>query len=234
MSRPYTTVLIAAAGLGARMQLGKNKQFLEIDKVPMVIHTLEKFDSLDCVDHIILLIRREDREEMRGLLDAHPFQHEIQLVLGGVERQDSIYNGLMAMPRETELVITHDGARPFVRRERILEILAAAEEYGACCLVSPMIDTVKISDDGIWSRLTPDRSKLFAVQTPQGFHREVILEAYHQAFSEGYYGTDDCSLVEKTGRSVRLVPGDFTNIKVTTPEDIIFAKAIYGGDQPCA
>lgn len=106
-------------------------------------------------------------------------------------------------------------------------VIEGAGESGACCLMTPMKDTVKISEDGLWSGVTPDRSKLFAIQTPQGFQKDILVRAYKQAYDEGYYGTDDCSLVEKTGRKVKLIRGSYNNIKITTPEDLIFADAIY-------
>ncbi|MDD7363333.1 MAG: 2-C-methyl-D-erythritol 4-phosphate cytidylyltransferase [Peptoniphilus sp.] len=219
--------LIAAAGMGKRMRISQNKQYLPIHGKPMIRHTLEAFDRLDVVDFIVLLIREGEELMMRNILKDMEHKHPIHIVLGGEERQDSIWQGLQFLKNFDGIVLTHDGARPFVTEEEILSVIEGTEESGACCLMTPMKDTVKISDDGNWASFTPDRSKLFAIQTPQGFKKSILVGAYEQAFDEGYYGTDDCSLVEKTGQKVRLIRGSYKNIKITTPEDLIFADAIY-------
>ncbi|MDY3119175.1 MAG: 2-C-methyl-D-erythritol 4-phosphate cytidylyltransferase [Peptoniphilus sp.] len=220
-------VMIAAAGMGKRMNLRQNKQYLPIHGKPMVRHTIEIFDGMEDISFIVLLIRRGEEAMMRHILEDMELNHSIYLVVGGDERQDTIWKGLQFLKNWDGIVLTHDGARPFVTEEEIRAVIRGAKESGACCLMTPMKDTVKISEDGRWSNVTPDRSKLFAIQTPQGFHKSILIRAYEQAFNEGYYGTDDCSLVEKTGRRVQLIRGSYNNIKITTPEDLIFADAIY-------
>lgn len=224
--RYKVTALIAAAGIGNRMNYNINKQFIPINNKPLIQHTVEIFDSLNEIDHIILLIREGEEEVIDKILKNINLKHQISIVYGGKERQDSIYEGLKQMPDETDIVLTHDGARPFISKNEILQIIETAILHGAACLMTPMKDTVKFSDDGSWSTVTPDRSKLFAVQTPQGFSKQLLKKAYAQAYNEGYYGTDDCSLVEKTGHVVRLVRGSYNNIKITTPEDLLLAEVI--------
>lgn len=219
-------VYIAAAGMGRRMNSDINKQFIPINGRPMIQLTLEKFDELPYIDEIFLIIREGEEEMIQSILNQMELSHEIGLVVGGNERQDSIYEGIKRVPQNTEIVLTHDGARPFVQKEEIEEIICSAIKYGAATLMTPMKDTVKISEDGVWSKVTPDRSKLFAVQTPQGFKKDILLKAYKQAFDEKYYGTDDCSLVEKAGYRIKLVQGSYHNIKITTPEDLILAEVI--------
>ncbi|MCD1147024.1 2-C-methyl-D-erythritol 4-phosphate cytidylyltransferase [Peptoniphilus sp. KCTC 25270] len=219
-------VYIAAAGMGRRMNSDINKQFIPINGRPMIQLTLEKFDELPYIDEIFLIIREGEEEMIQSILNQMELSHEIGLVVGGNERQDSIYEGIKRVPQNTEIVLTHDGARPFVQKEEIEEIICSAIKYGAATLMTPMKDTVKISEDGVWSKVTPDRSKLFAVQTPQGFKKDILLKAYQQAFDEKYYGTDDCSLVEKAGYRIKLVQGSYHNIKITTPEDLILAEVI--------
>ncbi len=220
-------VMIAAAGMGRRMNLKQNKQYLPIHGKPMVRHTIEIFDGMDEISFIVLLIREGEEAMMRDILKAMDLNHSIYLVVGGDERQDTIWQGLQFLKNWDGIILTHDGARPFVTEEEVCAVIQGAKNSGACCLMTPMKDTVKISEDGLWSAVTPDRSKLFAIQTPQGFEKEILVRAYEQAFDEGYYGTDDCSLVEKTGRKVQLIRGSYNNIKITTPEDLIFADAIY-------
>lgn len=220
------TALIAAAGLGNRMNYNINKQFIPINNKPLISHTLEAFDSLDEIDKIVLIIREGEDEIVQSILSRMDLIHPISVVYGGNERQDSIYKALKSVSDDTNIVLTHDGARPFVSRNEILQVIEASILYGAACLMTPMKDTVKISEDGISSKFTPDRSKLFAVQTPQSFSKEILFKAYEQAYAEGYYGTDDCSLVEKTGHSIRLVRGSYNNIKITTQEDLLLAEVI--------
>ena len=227
MSNQKVGVLIAAAGMGKRMRLSQNKQYLPIHGKPMIRHTIEIFDAIDAIDKMILLIRSGEEEMMRDILDAMELRHEVSIVLGGDERQDSIWEGLRCLKDFDGIILTHDGARPFVTAREISAVIDGARSSGACCLMTPMKDTVKVSEDGDWARFTPDRSKLYAIQTPQGFHKDILIQAYKQAYEEGYYGTDDCSLVEKTGKKVRLIRGSYKNIKITTPEDLIFADAIY-------
>lgn len=227
MSKRKICVLIAAAGMGKRMRSSQNKQYLPIHGKPMIRHTLEIFDRLEAIDFMVLLIREGEEAMMRTILKDMDHRHPIHIVLGGEERQDSIWEGLQFLNDFDGIVLTHDGARPFVTEEEILSVIRGTEKSGACCLMTPMKDTVKISEDGEWASFTPDRSKLFAIQTPQGFDKKILLNAYRQAFEEDYYGTDDCSLVEKTGQKVRLIRGSYKNIKITTPEDLIFADAIY-------
>lgn len=220
-------VMIAAAGMGKRMNLKQNKQYLPIHGKPMVRHTIELFDEMDEITFLVLLIRKGEEAMMKDILEDMDLNHSIYMVVGGDERQDTIWEGLQFIRDWDGIVLTHDGARPFVTKEEVLAVIEGAEESGACCLSTPMKDTVKISEDGRWSGVTPDRSKLFAIQTPQGFQKDILVRAYIQAYDEGYYGTDDCSLVEKTGRKVKLIRGSYNNIKITTPEDLIFADAIY-------
>lgn len=222
----YVTTIIAAAGIGNRMNFNINKQFIPINGKPLIQHTIEVFDSIPEIDHIILLVREGEDEVINSIISSMALKHSISIVYGGKERQDSIYKGLMQTPSQTDIIITHDGARPFVTKNEIFQIIEASILYGAACLMTPMKDTIKISEDGLWAKVTPDRSKLFAVQTPQAFSKEILEKAYEQAYSEGYYGTDDCSLVEKTGHGIRLVKGSYNNIKITTQEDLLLAELI--------
>ncbi|MDO5036804.1 MAG: 2-C-methyl-D-erythritol 4-phosphate cytidylyltransferase [Tissierellia bacterium] len=223
---PFITLFVAAAGMGRRMNQAINKQFLLIQNKPILQHTLERFKDISSINHVLIIAREGEEDQVAKILAQADLPQATSIVTGGKERQDSIARGLEAMPPQTDLVLTHDGARPFVSREEVESIISASLAHGACCLMTPLKDTLKISQDGKWVDYTPNRDNLFSVQTPQGFSKSILIRAYKQAYEENYYGTDDCSLVEKTGQRVHLVKGSYNNIKITTKEDLILAEAI--------
>nr|WGD62824.1 2-C-methyl-D-erythritol 4-phosphate cytidylyltransferase [Bacillus subtilis] len=218
-------VVIPATGQGKRMKAGRNKLFIELKGDPVIIHTLRVFDSHRQCDKIILVINEQEREHFQQLLSDYPFQTSIELVAGGEERQDSVYKGLKAVKQE-KIVLVHDGARPFIKHEQIDELIAEAEQTGAAILAVPVKDTIKRVQDLQVSE-TIERSSLWAVQTPQAFRLSLLMKAHAEAERKGFLGTDDASLVEQMeGGSVRVVEGDYTNIKLTTPDDLTSAEAI--------
>ncbi|MCM3015946.1 2-C-methyl-D-erythritol 4-phosphate cytidylyltransferase [Bacillus subtilis] len=218
-------VVIPAAGQGKRMKAGRNKLFIELKGDPVIIHTLRVFDSHRQCDKIILVINEQEREHFQQLLSDYPFQTSIELVAGGEERQHSVYKGLKAVKQE-KIVLVHDGARPFIKHEQIDELIAEAEQTGAAILAVPVKDTIKRVQDLQVSE-TIERSSLWAVQTPQAFRLSLLMKAHDEAERKGFLGTDDASLVEQMeGGSVRVVEGSYTNIKLTTPDDLTSAEAI--------
>ncbi|MUG03354.1 2-C-methyl-D-erythritol 4-phosphate cytidylyltransferase [Bacillus tequilensis] len=218
-------VVIPAAGQGKRMKAGRNKLFIELKGDPVIIHTLRVFDSHRQCDKIILVINEQEREHFRHLLSDYPFQTSIELVAGGEERQHSVYKGLKAVKQE-KIVLVHDGARPFIKHVQIDELIAEAEQTGAAILAVPVKDTIKRVQDLQVSE-TIERSSLWAVQTPQAFRLSLLMKAHAEAERKGFLGTDDASLVEQMeGGSVRVVEGSYTNIKLTTPDDLTSAEAI--------
>lgn len=218
--------IIAAAGMGKRMKHSINKQFLEIDNKPILAHTIDKIENSKYVDYIILLIKQNDIHYLGEIINKYKISLPYKIVYGGEERQDSINNALNHMPDDFDIVLTHDGARPFVDVAKIDLAIETALTSGACCLANKVKDTIKVSYNGKQVAYTPNRSELFAVQTPQVFQKDILLAAYKQAYNENYYGTDDCSLVEKYGKKIELVLNDYKNIKITTPEDLIIAEAL--------
>ncbi|MGO3751404.1 MAG: 2-C-methyl-D-erythritol 4-phosphate cytidylyltransferase [Peptoniphilaceae bacterium] len=222
----FVCAIIAAAGVGKRMNKSVNKQFLEINDIPILAHTIKKIESSKYVDFIILLIKPNEINYIGKIINRYGISLPFKMVYGGEERQDSIYNGLINMPNKTEIVLTHDGARPFVDVDKINLAIESVFETGACTLGNPVKDTIKISSNGKYVDYTPNRDEIWAIQTPQVFEKDIIIKAYVQAFEEGYYGTDDCSLVEKTGKKVKLILSDYKNIKITTPEDLIIANSL--------
>lgn len=221
---PYQ-VIIPAAGQGKRMGAGKNKLLLTLEGVPVLIHTLKVFDSdLEC-SGIILAIHPDDEAEFKLLLKEYGIHKVSSLVIGGKERQESVYNGLKVLGSFEGVVLVHDAARPFIKAETIHALVEAASKQGGAIVAVPVKDTIK---KAVNSQVieTVERSSLWAVQTPQAFRVSVLIEAHNKAVSEQFIGTDESSLVERLPHQVAIIEGDYDNIKLTTPEDLYFAKAI--------
>ncbi|GKU84921.1 2-C-methyl-D-erythritol 4-phosphate cytidylyltransferase [Niallia sp. NCCP-28] len=217
-------VIIPAAGQGKRMQAGKNKLFLTIDDSPIFIHTLQVFEQDSDCTRIWLVINPEEKQQMQEWIAKFDIQKIAGLVDGGIERQYSIYNA-MKLLGNNGIVLVHDAARPFINKNQIKQLIEVAKENGAAVLAVPIKDTVKKVSGGI-VEATVDRSSLWAIQTPQAFRISILKEAYEQALQDDFFGTDDASLVERLGKEVKIVLGDYDNIKLTTPEDLYFAEAI--------
>lgn len=226
--------LVAAAGSGSRMGLGFNKQYAELQGMPILRHTLLAFSSHPSLDGIIVLVAPGEEEEFQSKIKLPPGV-PLQLVTGGVTRQESVYKGLQALekiiPKDIQaqsLVLIHDGARPLVKRELIDKLIAEAVKYKAVAPGIPPRDTIKVVDDYGVVKSTLNRESLRLVQTPQVFSLPLILEAHLAARERGFNGTDDCQLVEGIGQSVHLIVGDPENIKVTVPVDLTIAQALEG------
>ncbi|EMA6344632.1 2-C-methyl-D-erythritol 4-phosphate cytidylyltransferase [Bacillus cytotoxicus] len=217
------TLIIPAAGQGKRMGAGKNKLFLLINEVPIIVHTLRAFEKDEACEKIIMAINEQERSDFEALIQKYDIRKNVQFIQGGAERQDSVYNALQYV-KETEYVLVHDGARPFVTNKMIHEVLIVAKEKGASVCAVPVKDTIKkVVNDAVFE--TVERSQLRAVQTPQGFSVSLLLEAHQSAKQSCFLGTDDASLVERIGKEVGVVEGSYYNIKVTTPEDLLIAES---------
>lgn len=222
----FVSVIIAAAGMSNRMGSKINKQFIAIDNKPILAHTLEKFDKCKYIDEIIVVSKEEEVEYCRKeIVKKYGFKKVTNIVRGGKERQDSIYNGIMALNEKTDIVLTHDGARPFIRTESIEAGILGVIEYGACVIGVPVKDTIKVIDPNKVVHHTPKRDLLWAAQTPQCFWADLLKQGYEYAIDEGIVGTDDSSLVEKIGQPIKMIMGSYDNIKITTPEDLIIADS---------
>ncbi|NHN35114.1 2-C-methyl-D-erythritol 4-phosphate cytidylyltransferase [Paenibacillus agricola] len=219
-------VVVVAAGKGTRMRTEESKQYLELNGKPILVHTLNLFQSMPEIDSIVLVTGIDDVVRCRGYLEQYGLTKVHQVVPGGQERQDSVYKGLQALAADTEWVMVHDGVRPFAAKEHIIACWHQAIETGAAVLAVPVKDTIKIVDQSGTIRSTPDRRSLWAIQTPQAFRCSLLLQAYEQAAEEGFIGTDDAMLVERMGVSVQVVEADYYNIKITTPEDLPWANWI--------
>jgi 2-C-methyl-D-erythritol 4-phosphate cytidylyltransferase len=229
-----TIALIPAAGMGKRMGASINKQYLLLDGMPIVARTIELFEQAPFIDDIYLVIPASEipycREEV---VERYGFAKVREIVPGGAERQNSVLNGLRAMAdvRDGDVVLIHDGVRPLVPLQVLERAVATAVEYAAALVAVPAKDTVKIVADGI-VRETPPRENIWLAQTPQAFTYGVVRAAHEAADAERFLGTDDAMLVERLGRDVHIVPGDYRNIKITTPEDLVLAEAFLKGNAP--
>lgn len=220
------SALIPAAGKGKRMGGDINKQFILLKDKTVLCHTLEVFDQHPAVSEIIVVSAEEELGLLQQeLIQKGNFRKPIKLVAGGKERQDSVYNGLQAV-EESGLIIIHDGARPFLTLELLNRVIIEAKKHDAVIVGMPVKDTIKVVDASNHITETPDRSKLWLVQTPQAFNYDLLRKAHQKAKSEGYYGTDDAMLIERLGTRVKMIEGSYENIKITTPEDLIIGEAI--------
>lgn len=219
------TAIFPAAGQGKRMGAGKNKVLLMLQGKLILVRTLLAFSKNKLVDDLIVVVAKEEVEEVSALLKQVHGLKPWQVIAGGAERQYSIANGLAALAAASHIVLVHDAARPLVSGKVIAAIIEEARKSGAAIAAVPEKNTIKIVDDAHAVIATPERKTLWSIQTPQGFRREVILNAYAQAATEGFLGTDDASLVERLGIKVKVVESDYQNIKITTPEDMLVAEA---------
>lgn len=209
------------------MGAGYNKQYLTLDGMPIIAHTVRVFQEADCIDAIYLVSPEQEIPFCRSeVVERYSFSKVLAIVPGGAERQHSVHNGLRAMEEiaPDDLVLIHDGVRPFVTAAMLEEAVAAAQASGAAIVAVPVKDTVKVVREGIIAE-TPAREQLWLAQTPQAFRYGLIRAAHDEAAAVGFLGTDDASLMERQGKPVQVVRGDYTNIKITTPEDMILAEA---------
>jgi 2-C-methyl-D-erythritol 4-phosphate cytidylyltransferase len=220
--------LLVAAGKGTRM--GADKLWLEIAGRPVVAHTWKNFDDAKCVDEIILVVRSGMSEKFKELAGKFHLQKPFRIVVGGAERQDSVWNGLEALSPKTELVAIQDAARPCTTEALIVATMEAARETGAAVAAQAVTDTIKESADGKLISRTLDRAKLWSVQTPQTFRVEIIRRAIAAARQRNLIFTDDTAACELIGQAVRLVQSAAPNPKVTVPGDLPFIENLLRGN----
>lgn len=220
------SVIIPAAGQGKRFGAGTNKAFVLLAGKTILERTVTVFSDLPEIGEIIIVVAPDEVDEIKGQVKFYPRQDIIKVVAGGAERQYSVENALAAVSDNAEVLLIHDGARPLISRRVIRQIIQAVRDNSAAIVAVPVKDTIKVVDSGGFVTSTPTRSELWAVQTPQGFKRNLLIKAYKKAREENFLGTDDSSLVERLGIPVKIVPGEYENIKITTPEDLPIAKMI--------
>ncbi|MBI1803563.1 MAG: 2-C-methyl-D-erythritol 4-phosphate cytidylyltransferase [Ignavibacteriae bacterium] len=226
-------VVIPAAGRGRRMGSNRKKQFLELDGKPIILRTLEHFQSSPLIDVIAIAVSPDAMEEVQNLVKKSGLSKVSHVVCGGEERQDSVWSGLEALrSRSLHYVLIHDGVRPFIDGGLIERIVDVAVHYRAAVPAVRAKETVKLSAADGSIQETLSRERLWLAQTPQGFDFQLLYTAYERARANGFAGTDDASLVERLGEKVRLVEGSYDNIKITTPEDLELAENILRRRKP--
>ncbi|MFO7963609.1 MAG: 2-C-methyl-D-erythritol 4-phosphate cytidylyltransferase [Desulfobacterales bacterium] len=221
--------IIVAGGSSVRMGKDIRKPYLHLDGIPILARTIAAFNSCNDIDGIYVVVPEGDMPFCRrNILSRIRMKKPIDMVGGGRERQQSVYHALAVIEDRSSLIVVHDGVRPFITPNGISRCIAGAEPTGACITAVPVQETLKriqFSDDSRIEK-TIDRKDIWIAQTPQVFSYELILRAHASAIENGFSGTDDASLVERLGRPVRVVEGSRFNIKITTPDDLLFAEAI--------
>ena len=229
MDKRHCTAIVLAGGKGKRMGSKTQKQYLMIQGKPLIYYALHQFEESKIIDDMILVVGDGQQDYVReNIVEAYGFSKVKKIVTGGAERYDSVYAGIQALEdtNEEEYVFIHDSARPFVDEEILERAYASVMEHKACVVGMPSKDTVKLADEGGFASVTPDRSRVWIIQTPQVFEKGLIKEAYTRLMQGDTAGvTDDAMVVEKTLKHpVKLVEGSYENIKVTTPEDLDIAE----------
>ena len=227
MMEADVSVIMPAAGLSQRMGASVRKPFIMIGDKPVFFYTLEKFSKLKRVKEIIFVVNEKDRstviEKWTDELKAYKVT---KVVTGGERRQDSIYNGLSHLDPDTEVILIHDAVRPLVKNDEIEAVIKSTEEKGAAIVASPMKLTVKKVDSNLDIVETVPRHDLWMAQTPQGFKRDMLVNAYDKIKDTNEEFTDDAEVVEKAGHTVGIVSGSYDNIKITTREDLKLAELL--------
>lgn len=219
--------VILAAGAGSRMKGSVRKQYLLLGDCPVLVHTLNIFGACNSIGDIFLVIPEKDVSFCSNrILPRCRFSGRVRLVPGGAERQNSVYNGISAVKTDEEMIVIHDGVRPLISVDTIEKCLEASKETGAAIVGIPASDTLKRADQNGLVAATLNRESIWLAQTPQCFRLDLLKKAYESAFKENYIGTDDASLIERIGIRVRIVPGSPYNIKITTYDDLVLARAI--------
>lgn len=218
--------IILAAGSGKRMGTAINKQFIEVHNKPILAYTLDRFEENSYIDQIIIVCKNEALEYVeKNIKNRLGYKKIVAIVEGGSERQDSVYQGLLAVGEEVEIVLVHDGVRPMVAGKDISRLVEEVLDNKACVLGVKAKDTIKVIDKEKNVVETPKRETLYAIQTPQGFDKQTLFKAYEKGIKAGELVTDDAMMVEKyTEQGVKVVEGSYNNIKITTPEDMEIFK----------
>ena len=220
------TAVILAAGKSLRMEDTKDKLMIRLGGREVLSYGLETYARSGVVDEIVLVCVPGMREHMQKWAAGQRISIPVRVVEGGEHRQDSVYNALVSLGEDVEYVLIQDGARAFITADVVRRCAEAVRVYGACIAAVPVKDTIKVSDEEGFVGSTPERSLLWAAQTPQCFRRELIVRAHQKAREDGYLGTDDAVLCERFGHRVKLVQGSYDNIKLTTMDDIALGRTI--------
>lgn len=225
------TAIVPAGGKGTRFGTSIPKQFIEIHHRPIVFYALRQLENSPYVSEIIIAVHPEWQNQINDWVKKWKFQKVSQIIPGGLERQDSVANALEVLSSDAKWILIHDAVRPLISLEKIHEVIEAAYQYRAAILAIPSRNTIKRCKNG-WVEETVNREAFWQVQTPQVFHRDLLISAYKKAFEQKFYGTDDAMLVEQLGHPVRVVMGEEQNIKITTMYDMQFVEMLLHEENP--
>ncbi len=221
----YITAIIPAAGNGSRMASKEKKQYMKLDKKEILIRTIEKFEKCNLINDIIVVTSQDEVDRCKELIAKYNIKKVVKVVCGGERRQDSIYNALQEVSHESDIVLVHDAARPFVSEKIIIDnINEVSDKVGVITAVASK-DTIKVIKNGFVEE-TLDRSKLINVQTPQTFNYKTLVKAYDYMVKHDLDVTDDSSLMESIGVKIKVITGSYDNIKITTPDDLLIGELI--------
>lgn len=221
------SVIICAAGVGKRMNSVIAKQYIELKGKSILVHTVDAFEKSDDINEIVIVTGKEDIDFVNeNIVKKYGYKKIKNIVAGGKERQNSVYNGLNAVSEDTDIVLIHDGVRPFISCQDIHKIIEETKIHKACVSGVRVKDTIKVCDNEGNIVSTPDRAALWSAHTPQSFEYSLIKKAYEKAFEDNFLGTDDSMLAERIGVKVKIVEGSYYNIKITTPEDLFMGENI--------
>jgi len=215
--------IIPTAGSGTRMQADLLKPFIKIKDKPIFIYTLEALEKNSLINNIVLVVSKENIDEFKSIVDKSSFSKTIEIVEGGLTRSESVKNGLKTLDQDVDIVLVHDGVRPFIDQELINQVIDASKIHGAAIAAVRVKPTIKRVDEDLFVYATLKRNELWEVQTPQAFKKDIILKA-HDNLNDAA-PTDDAFLVEQIGVKVKVVEGSYKNIKITTKEDIEIAES---------
>ena len=222
------SAVIVAGGSGNRMQMQGNKVYLPLDGFPILFHTLSVFEACELINELIVVVPTGEIDFCRKtVIEPLGISNALKITAGGKERQDSVRCGLRETSANCDLVVVHDGARPLLTLGLLEAVIKEACTCGAAIAAVPVKDTIKIADAQGFVVDTPARDMLWSVQTPQAFRKDILVAAHDFAQAKGILATDDASLVEKLGVPVKIVFGEYDNIKITTPEDVHIAGATF-------
>lgn len=224
---PKVTAVIPAAGLGLRMRpLKKRKPFINLNGKPLMAYTISALEKSRDIDEIVLAVEKRSISKARKLVHRFNFKKVKAITAGGATRAESVRNGLKRVSADTDIVLIHDVARPFIDNDILRRSIGGAEAFGACVVAVKAKSTIKKVGKGGFVETTPPRDGMWEIQTPQVFKKALILKAYERFLKRDSKFTDDSQLVEKMGKRVKVIEGSYRNIKITTPEDLVVAAAL--------
>jgi 2-C-methyl-D-erythritol 4-phosphate cytidylyltransferase len=227
-SRPKVFVIVPAAGSGTRIGGGIKKQFLPLKGKPIIVHTLQQFEHCPDVDEVALALPESAMSEMEAIVGRFRLHKVSKMIVGGAKRQDSVRHVLnRLLLKDSDIILVHDGVRPFIETKRIAHLLKVCKEYDAAVLAVQPKDTIRRSTGGGFFDQTLDRTALWLIQTPQAFRAKLLVRAFEQAKKDKFYSTDEAALVERLGVKIRIVEGSYDNIKITTLEDLELGQLIF-------